>query len=75
LAPHTSAWACWAELMEEEVDEIVGPKGKHDAHRTAMRHRHEAGEVTLGGRRVGPSVRMCAAGTGGPTRSSQAAIR
>jgi putative transposase len=42
-----------SELMEEEVDEVVGPKGKHNAERTAVRHGHEAGEVTLGGRRVG----------------------
>jgi len=41
-----------AELMAEEVDEVVGPKGKHDADRRAVRHGHEAGEVTLGGRRV-----------------------
>jgi len=41
-----------AELMEEEVEEVVGPKGKHDADRSAVRHGHEAGEVTLGGRRV-----------------------
>ena len=41
-----------AELMEEEVDEVVGPKGKRDPDRTAVRHGHEAGEVTLGGRRV-----------------------
>jgi putative transposase len=41
-----------AELMEEEIDEVVGPKGKHDPERTAVRHGHEAGEVTLGGRRV-----------------------
>src|SRR5947209_10689212 len=41
-----------AELMEEEVDEVVGPKGKHNPERTAVRHGHEAGEVTLGGRRV-----------------------
>ena len=41
-----------AELMEEEVDEVVGPKGRHDPERTAVRHGHEAGEVTLGGRRV-----------------------
>jgi len=41
-----------AELMEEEVDEVVGPRGKHDPERTAVRHGHEAGEVTLGGRRV-----------------------
>ena len=41
-----------AELMEEEVDEVVGPRGKHDAERAAVRHGHECGEVTLGGRRV-----------------------
>jgi hypothetical protein len=41
-----------AELMEEEVTGVVGPKGKHDPERTAVRHGHEAGEVTLGGRRV-----------------------
>jgi putative transposase len=44
--------AVLAELMEEEVDEVVGPKGKHDADRVAVRHGHERGEVTLGGRRV-----------------------
>jgi putative transposase len=41
-----------AELMEEEVCEVVGPKGRHNPERTAVRHGHEAGEVTLGGRRV-----------------------
>ncbi len=41
-----------AELMEEEVEEVVGPKGQHDADRAAVRHGHESGEVTLGGRRV-----------------------
>ena len=40
------------ELMEEEVDEVVGPKGRHDPDRIAVRHGHEDGEVTLGGRRV-----------------------
>src|SRR5215211_2856178 len=41
-----------AELMEEEVVEVVGPKGRQDPERVAVRHGHEAGEVTLGGRRV-----------------------
>ena len=40
------------ELMEAEVDEVVGPKGRHDRDRSAVRHGHERGEVTLGGRRV-----------------------
>ncbi len=55
-----------AELMEEEVTEVVGPKGRHDPERRTVRHVHEAGEVTLGGRRVGverPRVRA-ADGTG-----------
>jgi putative transposase len=41
-----------AELLEEELVEIVGPKGKHIPERTAVGHGHELGEVTLGGRRV-----------------------
>jgi putative transposase len=40
------------EIMEAEVDEVVGPKGRHDPDRSAVRHGHEGGEVTLGGRRV-----------------------
>lgn len=42
-----------SELMEQEVDDVVGPKSKHNADRVAVRHGHEDGEVTLGGRRVG----------------------
>jgi len=41
-----------AELMEEEVVEVVGAKGKHKADRVAVRHGRESGEVTLGARRV-----------------------
>jgi transposase-like protein len=40
------------ELMEAEVTEIAGPKGKHDPDRTVSRHGHEDGSMTLGGRRV-----------------------
>jgi putative transposase len=40
------------ELMEAEVEEVVGPKGKHNPDRAAVRHGHDPGEVTLGGRRV-----------------------
>jgi putative transposase len=40
------------ELMELEVDEVVGPKGTHNPDRTAKRHGHEDGSMTLGGRRV-----------------------
>jgi transposase-like protein len=41
------------ELMAEEVEEICGPKGKHDPERVAYRHGDDEGEVTLGSRRVG----------------------
>jgi transposase-like protein len=47
-------------LMEESVTALCGPKGKHDAGRSAVRHGAEDGSVTLGGRRVGvrrPRVR------------------
>src|SRR5271154_13856 len=40
------------ELMELEVDEVVGPKGKWNPDRAAKRHGHEDGSMTLGGRRV-----------------------
>jgi putative transposase len=41
-----------SELMAAEVDEVVGPRGRHNPDRAAVRHGREAGEVTLGGRRV-----------------------
>jgi putative transposase len=40
------------ELMELEIAEIVGPRGRHDRDRVAVRHGYEDGQVTLGGRRV-----------------------
>jgi putative transposase len=39
-------------LMEESVVALAGPKSKHDPDRVAVRHGHEQGSVTLGGRRV-----------------------
>ncbi len=39
-------------LLEESVTALAGPKGRHDPDRTAVRHGHEEGSVTLGGRRV-----------------------
>jgi len=39
-------------LMEADVTAVAGPKGRHDPGRTAVRHGHEDGSVTLGGRRV-----------------------
>jgi putative transposase len=52
--------AVMSSLMEESVTALCGPKGKHDAGRSAVRHGAEDGSVTLGGRRVGvrrPRVR------------------
>ena len=40
------------ELMAEEVEEVCGPRGKHDPDRAAYRHGSDDGAVTLGGRRV-----------------------
>ena len=39
-------------LMEADVTGMAGPKGRHDPDRSAVRHGHERGSVTLGGRRV-----------------------
>ncbi len=41
-----------SEMMEAELDEVVGAKHANNAERTAVRHGHTDGEVTLGGRRV-----------------------
>jgi putative transposase len=41
-----------AEFMEADATEVAGPKGKHNPDRSAYRHGHEDGTVTLGGRRV-----------------------
>jgi putative transposase len=49
-----------AELMDVEVTELAGLKGKHNPRRVAMRHGSQPGTVTLGGRRLGvrrPRVR------------------
>jgi hypothetical protein len=40
------------ELMACEVEEVCGPKGRHDTERVAYRHGSDDGEVTLGSRRV-----------------------
>jgi putative transposase len=41
-----------AAMMEADVTAVCGPKGRHDADRSATRHGHGAGSVSLGGRRV-----------------------
>jgi transposase-like protein len=43
-------------LMEQDVTARCGVKGRHDPTRTATRHGHGAGSVSLGGRRI-PVVR------------------
>ena len=39
-------------MMADSVTALCGPKGRHDADRSAVRHGTEDGSVTLGGRRV-----------------------
>ena len=39
-------------MAQADVTALAGPKGRHDATRTAVRHGRERGSVTLGGRRV-----------------------
>jgi putative transposase len=39
-------------MFDAEVAAACGPKGRHDADRTAVRHGRETGSVVLGGRRV-----------------------
>jgi transposase-like protein len=39
-------------MLEEDVARLVGPKGRHNPDRAAVRHGAEPGQVTLGGRRV-----------------------
>jgi putative transposase len=56
------------ELIDAEVTELAGPKGRHDPDRSAYRHGTEDAKVTLGGRRVPvrrPRVRSVADGDGG----------
>jgi putative transposase len=61
-----------SEMLEAEVCEVVGAKHAKLPERTAVRHGHEAGEVTLGGRRVGverPRVRSADGGAEVPLQT------
>lgn len=40
------------EIFEEEIGQVVRPRGKHDPERQAYRHGRERRQLTLGGRRV-----------------------
>jgi len=39
-------------LLDADVDRLVGPRGRHNPGRAAVRHGTQPGQVTLGGRRV-----------------------
>jgi hypothetical protein len=39
-------------MLAEDVARLVGPRGRHNPDRAAVRHGSEPGQVTLGGRRV-----------------------
>jgi putative transposase len=39
-------------MLDQDVTRLVGPKGRHNLDRAAVRHGSEPGQVTLGGRRV-----------------------
>ena len=39
-------------MLDQDVARLVGPKGRHNPDRTAVRHGTQPGQVTLGGRRV-----------------------
>jgi transposase-like protein len=39
-------------MLAAEVDRLVGPKGRHNPARVAVRHGTQPGQVTLGGRRI-----------------------
>jgi putative transposase len=39
-------------LLDADVERLVGPKGRHQPGRSAVRHGSQPGKVTLGGRRV-----------------------
>jgi putative transposase len=61
------------ELMEAELDEVVGPKGKHDPDRTAVRHGHEDRSRSVGG--VCRSSARAPAAPTASARSSWTAMR
>ena len=44
--------AVLGELLDADVDRLVGHKGRHNPDRAALRHGTQPGQVTLGGRRV-----------------------
>ena len=53
-----------AELMDEEVDEVVGPKGHHDSDQSAVRHGHEAARSRSAAGGSAWNARACGAADG-----------
>ena len=42
----------FSEVVEAEVTQVAGPKGRHDPGRTAVRHGTDPSKVPLGGRMI-----------------------
>jgi transposase-like protein len=42
----------FADLLDANVTELAGPKGRHNPHRAAVRHGTEAAKVPMGGRMI-----------------------
>jgi transposase-like protein len=59
----SAGMAVLSEMLAQDVERLVGPRGRHDAGRTAYRHGDEPSSLPLGGRRVAvtkPRVRSVA---------------
>ena len=54
-------------LLDTDVERLVGPRGRHNPQRAAVRHGTQPGRVTLGGRRSGSTGRGSAAPTAPPS--------
>jgi len=48
----SAGMAVLQEMLAQDVERLVGPRGRHDAERTAYRHGAERSSLPLGGRRV-----------------------
>ena len=59
------------ELMEAEVEEVVGPRGRHDPDRRAKRHGHESARS----RSVPAAWRSAARACAAPTTSTRSRCR
>jgi hypothetical protein len=42
----------WQQMMAAAVEQLAGPKGRHDSPRQAVRHGTEVGSVFLGDRQI-----------------------